>query len=73
MLRMEMKELEASCNRFAERRYFVTPPRFDRRDGAVGKHRAGQARMAYIMQVPYLGISDSNAQRMLRSPGGRRA
>jgi hypothetical protein len=49
---MEMKELEASCNRYAERRQESTiKPKFERRKVSPGRHRVAQAQLAYLMRV----------------------
>jgi hypothetical protein len=48
---MEMKELEASCNRYAERRQESILPKFERRKVSPGRHRLGQAQLAYLMRV----------------------
>jgi hypothetical protein len=46
-----MRELEASCSRYAERRRETIPLSLERRKEFPGKHRFGQAQMAYIMQM----------------------
>jgi hypothetical protein len=46
-----MKELEVSCTKYDERRLASIPPGSERRKGASGKRRIGQAEMAYIMRV----------------------
>jgi hypothetical protein len=48
---MEMKELEASCSRYAERRLESILPKFERRRVSPGRHRLAQAQLAYLMQV----------------------
>jgi hypothetical protein len=48
---IEMKELEASSERFAERRLVFVPTEFERRSGSVLVRRAGHARLAYLMQM----------------------
>jgi hypothetical protein len=48
---MEMKELEAGYSRYAERRFESIMPKFERRKVSPGRHRLGQARMAYLMRV----------------------
>ena len=48
---MEMKELEASCSRYAERRLESIRPQFERRKVSPGRHRLAQAQLAYLMQV----------------------
>jgi hypothetical protein len=48
---MQMKELEVSCARYDERRLTSMRPSSERRKGAFGKRRVGQAEMAYIMRV----------------------
>jgi hypothetical protein len=45
----EMKELEASANRFAERRQVAMPANLERRKGSDVPHRTVQARIAYLM------------------------
>jgi hypothetical protein len=47
----EMKELEASANRSAERRQVVVAPSLERRKGSDVPHRTVQARIAYLMLV----------------------
>jgi hypothetical protein len=48
---MEMKELEVSYTKYDERRLKSMPQRSERRKGASGKRRIGQAELAYIMRV----------------------
>jgi hypothetical protein len=48
---MEMKELEASCSRYAERRLESVRPKFERRKVSPGRHRVAQAQMAYLIRV----------------------
>jgi hypothetical protein len=47
----EMKELEASADRFAERRQVAIAPNPERRKGSDVPHRTEQARIAYLMLV----------------------
>jgi hypothetical protein len=48
---MQMKELEASCSRYADRRLESIQPKFERRKVSPGRLRVGQAQMAYLIQV----------------------
>jgi hypothetical protein len=45
-----MKELEASCSRYAERRSETILTRSERRQARSAKLQIGQAQMAYVMQ-----------------------
>jgi hypothetical protein len=47
----EMKELQATCDRCAERRKTVVAPKVERRKGFDLRYRANQARNAYLMLV----------------------
>jgi hypothetical protein len=46
-----MKELESLCHNFAERRVQQNPTESERRKGFGLARRAGQARVAYLMQM----------------------
>jgi hypothetical protein len=46
---IHMRELEATYRNYAERRVLASHPTVERRV-SWGKHRLGQARMAYIMR-----------------------
>ena len=48
---IQMKELEASCSRYTERRRETIALNVERRKASPGKRRFGQAQMAYIMQM----------------------
>jgi hypothetical protein len=48
---LEMKELETICSRYEERRGIAIPPNSERRSTPTGKYRAGQARIAYLIQL----------------------
>jgi predicted phage-related endonuclease len=47
----EMKELQATRDRYAERRKIVVAPKVERRRGFDVRRRATQARNAYLMLV----------------------
>ncbi len=47
---MQMKELEASCSRYAERRSETILTESERRQARSAKFQIGQAQMAYVMQ-----------------------
>ena len=47
---MQMKELEASCFRYAERRSEIILTGSERRQARSAKRQIGQAQMAYVMQ-----------------------
>jgi hypothetical protein len=47
---MQMKELEASCSRYAERRTETILTESERRQARSAKLQIGQAHMAYVMQ-----------------------
>jgi hypothetical protein len=47
---LEMKELETVCSKYEERRRVATPPSSERRN-APGRYRAGEARIAYLIQL----------------------
>jgi hypothetical protein len=46
---LQMKELEAVCSRYEERRRRVIPPSAERRNAPSERDRTGQARIAYII------------------------
>jgi hypothetical protein len=48
---LEMKELEAICSRYEERRRVAISPSSERRYMPFGKYRAGQARIAYLIRL----------------------
>jgi hypothetical protein len=48
---LEMQELEAVCSRYEERRRVAIPPISEQRNKPSGKYRAGQARIAYLIQL----------------------
>lgn len=48
---LEMKELEAVCSRYEERRRVAIQPNSERRNAPSGRYRAGQARIAYLIQL----------------------
>jgi hypothetical protein len=48
---LKMKELQASCDKYAERRHIATGPEQERRKGLLGSRRLGQFRVAYLMQA----------------------
>jgi hypothetical protein len=48
---LEMRELEAVCRRYGERRLEAIPPSSERRNAPFGRDRAGQARIAYLIQL----------------------
>ncbi len=47
---LQMKELEASCSKYAERRSETILTRSERRQSRSAKLQIGQAQMAYVMQ-----------------------
>jgi hypothetical protein len=55
---IQMKELEASCSRYAERRREMIPLSVERRKASPGKRRFGQAQMAYIIQMHLQNCSE---------------
>jgi hypothetical protein len=48
---LEMKELEAVSSRYEERRSVAIPLSSERRNTPSGRYRAGQARIAYLIQL----------------------
>jgi len=54
---IEMKELESLCSKFAERRVEHNPTKSERRRGCGLARRAGQARVAYLMQMHRLNCT----------------
>jgi hypothetical protein len=48
---LEMKELQASCDKYAERRHAATGPGRERRKAPVGSRRLGQFRVTYLIQA----------------------
>ena len=48
---LEMKELEAVCSRYEERRRVAILPNSERRNTPSGRYRAGEARIAYLIQL----------------------
>ena len=59
---IQMKELEASCSRYAERRWETIPLGVERRKASPQKHRFGQAQMAYIMQMHLQNCSECRGE-----------
>jgi hypothetical protein len=47
----ELKELEASCHRYAECRHRVSQQATERRNQLTDARRVGQFRMAYMIRV----------------------
>jgi hypothetical protein len=47
---MQMKELEAACSRYADRRTETILTASERRQARSAKLQIGQAQMAYVMQ-----------------------
>jgi hypothetical protein len=48
---IEMKELQASCDKYAERRHAATGSDRERRKGPMGSRRLGQFRVAYLIHA----------------------
>jgi hypothetical protein len=47
----EMKELETSLTKYAEKRQSLTAPNIERRKGSILGHRSRQARIACLMMM----------------------
>jgi hypothetical protein len=61
---IQMRELEASSNRYAERRVATIPQRSEKRKGNTGSRRLlGQAQMAYIMRLHLQNCMECNRPR----------
>jgi hypothetical protein len=48
---LEMKELQATCDKYAGRRHLSAGPQQERRKGPLGSRRLVQFRVAYLMQA----------------------
>ena len=48
---MEMKELEVSRDRYAERRHKTISLKQERRESTLGKRRVGFAQSSYLIQL----------------------
>jgi hypothetical protein len=48
---LQMKELEASRDRYAERRHETVSPKLERREVVQGKRRLGLAQSSYLLQL----------------------
>jgi hypothetical protein len=48
---IQMKELELSRDRFAERRHKAVSPKLERREWTPGKRRMGLAQSSYLIQL----------------------
>lgn len=48
---IEMKELQATCDKYTERRQVSSGPQQERRKGPSGSRSLGQFRVAYLMQA----------------------
>jgi hypothetical protein len=46
-----LKELEASIEKYDERRKVKVLPAIERRNGSTGIHRLGQSRVAYLIMM----------------------
>lgn len=62
---MQMKELEASCSRYAERRSQMVLTRSERRQGKSAKRQIGQAQMAFVMQQHAKSCSECRRDRVM--------
>jgi mono/diheme cytochrome c family protein len=60
---MQMKELEASCARYDERRSKTVVAGSERRQGRSAKRQIGQAQMAYVMQQHAKNCSECHRDR----------
>jgi hypothetical protein len=60
---MQMKELEASCARYDERRSRTVLTASERREGRSAKRQIGQAQMAYVMQQHATNCSECQRER----------
>jgi hypothetical protein len=47
---LKMRELQASCEKYSERRHTATGPERERRKGPIGSRRLGQFRVSYLIQ-----------------------
>ena len=61
---MQMKELEASCARYDERRSRTVLTGSERRKGRSAKRQIGQAQMAYVMQQHVTNCSVCQRERV---------
>jgi hypothetical protein len=55
---MEMKELEVSRDRYAERRHKTISLKKERRESTLGKRRMGFAQSSYLIQVHLQNCSE---------------
>jgi hypothetical protein len=65
---LEMKELQARCDKYAERRHTATGPERERRKFPLGSCRLGQFRVAYLIHAHRMNC-DVLPARSLRALG----
>jgi hypothetical protein len=64
---IQMKELEVSRDRYAERRHNTVSPKLERREPSAGKRRLGLAQSSYLIQLHLQNCTECGRETASRS------